>query len=57
MVLQVDLNPRPDDYKSTALPTELLRHIVSINTSTLLYTKYTKNNKLKVKNIFKKYVF
>jgi len=25
------LNPQPDDYKSTALPIELLRHIVSGN--------------------------
>jgi len=24
------LNPRPDDYKSTALPTELLRLIIEI---------------------------
>ena len=56
MVPQVRFEPI--DYKSTALPTELLRHIVSINTSTLLYTKYTKNNKLKKLKIYlKKYVF
>jgi hypothetical protein len=42
-----DSNPRPDDYKSTALPTELLRHNAKHHTpqgfqlKTLIFTFVT----------------